>query len=407
MTRHRLGWLIFLAPFTVAHAADEPAWLTKARAAEATPMAPVDIRSPDGELTARVPAKLAGPITKDDAEYLLQFDVGPDVVVNCELLFDGFDSASLLRSTATMTFDEVSKSYAKVETSVVEGLDVGAWGTYPYLSVRWLYRAAAEGGAQLGGLKQVAVDLHDHGLYCAVVDLGYEQTLLSITRSLVETLELKGRSQPQPKYLDISTISLGTTKIGWSVNEISVDADGDLRTIAKSAMLAPAAQGGATAGDTVLVEWTDAKGAMLNAAYVSVANGSTEADLKLVSESEGQWRMSGTFKSKPLDTAIAGGPPSSTYAEALKRRTAMASPNPVGYQTTTTMWTSLDPTRFLEGRFRILERLPDGTFRAEDALGPVTATSVIDPTTGWPIKTSLPLGPQTMTIERIYQRGAP
>jgi len=407
MTRHRLGWLLALVPLATAHAADEPDWLTKARVAEAAPMAPVEIRSPDGELTARVPAKLAGPITRDETEYQLQFAVGPEVTVNCELVFDGFDSAGLLRSAALATFDEVSKSLGKVETSAVEGVDVGAWGPYPYLSARWLYRVAMEGGARLGGLKQVAVDMHQHGLYCAVADLGYERTLVTIARSLAESLRLKGAEPTLPKYLDISTISLGAMKVGWSVNEVSVDADGDLRGVNRSTMLAPAGQGGASAADTVQVEWTDPKGAMLNAAHVAVNNDSNEADLKLAADSGEQWRVSGTFRSKSLDSVVAGGPPSSNYAGLLERRAAMAGANPVGHHGTAQVWTSLDPTRFIEVSYKIVERLPDGTFRVEETIGPVTAISVLDPATGTPIKTSLPIGPQTMTVERIFKHGTP
>lgn len=407
MTPHRLGWLIALAPFAIAHAADEPEWLTKARAAESAPVPTVDIRSPDGELTARVPAKLAGPISRDEDEYLMQFDVGPDVTVDCELLFEGFDSGGLLRQAAKITFDDVSKMIGKVDNTAVEAVDAGAWGPYPYLRANWLYRVAMEGGARVGGLKQVAVDLHEHGLYCAVVDLGYEQTLLAIARSLADTLRLKGAAPTLPKYLDISTTSVGSNRVGWSTNEISVDAEGDLRYASRSTLLVPAAQGGASATDTVQVEWTDPKGAMLNAAQFAVNNGSTEADLKLDPEGDDGWKVSGTFRSKPLATPIAGGPPQSNYAEVRKLRAAMARPDAVGYQASSPVWTSLDPTRFIEMGYRITERLPDGTFRVEETIGPVTATMVLDPATGFPVKTTIPIGPTTMTIERVYHRGTP
>ena len=405
MTFHRLGWLFVLVPLASVHAADEPEWLTKARAIEAEPAPMVDIRSPDGGLTARVPAKLAGPITRDEDEYLMQFDVGPDAVVTCELVFDGFDTAGILRVAADVTFEDVGKSLGKVEASTVEALDAGAWGQYPYLAADWIYRVASPEGAQVGGVKQVSVDLHQHGLYCAVVSIGYQQTLRSIARSLAETLKFDGAAPP-PKYREITTISIDKTKIGVAVSEVTVDADGDLRTEIRSSSLLPVGAGVVVAQESMLIEWTDPKGSLLNAAQVNVRNGESVVELKLNPEQDGAWHIVGTSRGKAFDNVVGSAAPTSSYALAVKRRDAMAGKQPVGYEATDQVWTTFDPSRLLESRIRITERTPDGSYRAQEKIGDYTVDGVLDPSTGWPSTASTPLGPKTLTATRIYTSGA-
>ena len=404
MRRRQLCWILALAPLAAA-VAQEPEWLTKARSREAPLIDPVEIRSPDGALTARVPAKLAGPITKDDSEYVLQLDFGGDVPVNCEVLLDGFNLASTLRSASDITFKELESVQGKVEMSGVEGLDAGAYGPYPYLAAHWLYRAMAKDGPRVGGLKQVGVDMHSHGIYCAHIDLGYEQTFRAIVRSLAETLKLKD-SPPLPKYLDISTAKLGDTPVGIAVSDVMVDEDGDTRTRTQMSLLLPAGTGSVNAVDSVQYQWTQSKGELINAGLMEFANGEAEADLKLLPGEDGLWHVTGTFQGKELNAVFGNKAPDTSLGQASKYRAIMAGKDAVGSETTTHDWTSLDPTRLTETKLKITGRRPDGTFTAQDSMGSMTMDLVMDPATGLPVSLTLPVGPQNIRIDRIYRQGS-
>jgi hypothetical protein len=406
MTHHRWAWLLAVLPWAGVFAAEEPKWLTEARAREGRLIEAIDIRSPDGLLTARVPAKLAAPIQKDDDEYVLQFDVGTDTPVNCEVLLNGFDSASLLRASSELTLKEVEKAQGKIEQSGLEGLDAGVYGPNPYLAASWLYRVAAKDGARLGAIKQVAVDMHAHGVYCAHIDLGYVQTFRTIVRSLAETLQLKG-SPALPRYLDISTVKLGPTPVGFAVTDVMEDEDGDSRARQHTSLLMPGAGGTVNAVESVQVEWSEPKGSLLNAALVSMRNGETEDDLKLALNDDSKWHASGTFQGKQLEAVVGDAAPASTLAVTRKRREVMAGKDAVGFESTQRVWTSLDPTRLVEMRFKITGRAAQGAYSAQEGIGPVTMEYVLDPTTGTASSATLPIGPQVLHLERVYVQGVP
>ena len=406
MKIQRYGWLLVLFTVVRAEAADEPDWLKQARAREAQPVAASDVRSEDGVLTARVPARLGSPVTGDADEYVLQFDVGSGNPVICEVMLEAFDIAGMLRTTASLSMDEISKAQGKVDKYAIESIDVGAWGAHPYISTQWLYRVESEQGPLVGGLKQAAVDMDERGLYCAHADLGYVETFRTIVRTLAETLQLKGASVTAPKFTIVMTAMLGKMPVGVGVDDVTVDADGDLRTRSRFSMLLPMPDGGVTTLDGVQVEWTTPDGAMLNGLQVSATNGSVETELRIERNDEQRWQVVGNYKGKPIEAVLDNGPPSSTYLQARVRREAMARPDPVGFETSAHVWNTSDPTRLLETRFRITGRTADG-FQAREDLGPLAFDFVLDPATGWPVTAAMPVGPQVLKMQRVYQQGTP
>ena len=407
MAIQRFGWLLVLIIVVRAEAAEEPEWLKQLRAREAPAVAATEVRSEDGVLTARVPARLASAVTGDEEEYVLQFDVGSGNPVNCEVLLDSIDMAGMLRSTASYTLDEVAKVQGKVERRAIETLDAGAWVGHPYLAAQWVYLVKTDKGALAGGLKQAVVDMDERGLYCAHLDLGYVETFRTIVRSLAETLQLKGAATTEPKFRIVMAAMLGTTPVGVGVDDVTVDAEGDLRTYSRFSMLLPTQDGMVNSLDGVQVEWTTPTGEMLNALQVSALNGSVETDLRLAMSDQQRWQVEGSYKGKPIDAVLDNGPPVSTYAQARVRREAMARPDPVGFESSAHVWNTADPTRLLETRFRITGRAAEGGFQAREELGPMIFDFVLDPASGWPSSATMPIGPQVLNLQRVYQRGTP
>src|SRR5262245_32435066 len=77
----------------------EPQWLTDARAREASPTEPRELNSKDNWFRARVPARTAGDIEKEEGSYTVTFDIGTDSPVFCEVVPESFDLADMLRLT--------------------------------------------------------------------------------------------------------------------------------------------------------------------------------------------------------------------------------------------------------------------------------------------------------------------
>ena len=84
---------------TSAFGADEPKWLKEARAREAKLAAPAEINSKDGWFKFRAPGKVANAIEKVEGSYSVEFDLGTQAPVQCEVFPEGVDLANGLRVT--------------------------------------------------------------------------------------------------------------------------------------------------------------------------------------------------------------------------------------------------------------------------------------------------------------------
>ncbi|HET9693919.1 MAG TPA: hypothetical protein VFP48_06015, partial [Steroidobacteraceae bacterium] len=145
---------------TLGVAAEEPTWLTEARAREGKLTEAKPFKSKDGALTGRLPAKLRNKVVLEDQVYYLEVDVGTETPVSCEVLLEGFDLARMLRSTANLTFERLADMQGAIDAKTVERVDAGVIGANPFIAVDWAYRTQTGRGPMLGGLKQVAVDMH-------------------------------------------------------------------------------------------------------------------------------------------------------------------------------------------------------------------------------------------------------
>ena len=67
--------------FALAAGAQEPKWLTDARAREAKTTSPREFKSKDNWFKAKVPAKVVGVIEKVDDSYSIEFDLGVETPI--------------------------------------------------------------------------------------------------------------------------------------------------------------------------------------------------------------------------------------------------------------------------------------------------------------------------------------
>jgi hypothetical protein len=407
MTSRWLGlWLMLsVAP---AMPAAEPQWLTDARAREAKLGEPREIRSADGWFSARLPVAVTGKIEKEQGSYTVEFKLDPDTTASCEVYPDPRDPAALLRGLGPATFTAIEKTRGKVEVKGVEAVDAGEFGATPYLAVGWLYRVNDGKQALVGALRQYAALKQEHGIYCLLDQVGYVRTFESVVRALLESLEFHDKTPPpKPFYSELSVGSLKGLKVGYSLLTLERDADGDVKAVEHTAILIPVTPDTLSSLDTFTLEWTHADGAMINSARVVSVNDTLDADLKL-GPAKGHWQVEGEFKSKKLDATIdSANPPGSWLSQARQRRAMLAADPAAPREVVAQVWLSADPTHFVESRMTFLDRAPGGgQAHFRDSVAGIVADVTADATTGQILKATIPIGAETIMLERVDAHGS-
>ena len=82
--------------------ADEPQWLKDARARESKPIKATAFKSKDNWFSAKVPAKVVGPVVKEQGSYSVELNIGGDNPIYCEVVPEGFDTADIRDAKALL-----------------------------------------------------------------------------------------------------------------------------------------------------------------------------------------------------------------------------------------------------------------------------------------------------------------
>jgi len=389
--------------FALAAGAQEPKWLTDARAREAKTTSPREFKSKDNWFKAKVPAKVVGVIEKVDDSYSIEFDLGVETPIYCEMVPDGFDMADMLRRTLELTMEQVAKSQGKVEVRELEFTDAGAIGNVPYLKTHWVYRVNDGKEARLGQFKQFVMVKGGHGLYCAHVDIGYVKTFDNLTRALAETLEVSTPT-PSPYYQEIAVATVGGMKAGVAMMTLERDSDGDTKTEQVTAIMMPAAGGELHTQDAVSKEWVRPDATLINAAHFIAENGelSTSIGLKLEEET---WVIDGDLQGKKVNVKLpANSTPGTWIAQALGIRKLLAGENPVGGEHSIPMWVATDPSKLTDAKTKVLAR-NGKDFTGRSTTGAIEADVTLDKS-GAVSVADMQIGPQKVKVERVYVNGS-
>jgi hypothetical protein len=283
--------------------------------------------------------------------------------------------------------------------------DAGVIGTHPFLALRWLYRAQRKGEQRVGGLQQFAADLGGAALYCAHDELGYHQSFEAVARAVVSGLRLQGPPAREPYYREVFVMSLNGIRVGVASIALTRDEDGDTQMMNRSALVAQRAPGELMTQDTLDVQWVRPDGSVINASQVKAADGKLTEDLALKAVEGGGWRAEGKLGGKAVSFDLPEAP-DSYIAQTLARRKLLAQADPVGGIAEGRVWNSLDLTRLLPSRATVLAPAGDGAYAVREEVGSIVMDAVLDRSTGTLRSAKMPLGPLTMTIERVLQQGA-
>jgi hypothetical protein len=399
--------LLPLLLFAGTAGAADPEWLRELRARESKPSTVMhEVTSKDGWFGARVPAKPVGKVEEEDGSYSVSFELAPEIQASCEIVRDGFDLASLLATTAAASFDFLAQEQGKVTQRAVERTDAGHMASSPYMALDWIYIVETAEGPKVGSLKQVASLKDGHGVYCVLNDVGYAGSFAALARSFVETLQVRD-ARAAGIFDDISIVSLGGTKVGVATSSVERDGDGDLRVQMSTAILLPVTPDTLRAQDSFSVQFVRPDGTLINALHVVGSDGEVESELKLDPAESGGWQISGLHKGKPLEGQLDGGHEPTTFLQqASVRKALLAQREPANGENVEWQWIAADPLRLTESRLTVVGPAGEGLFRARESVGPLQADTVLEAATGLTQRFDLAIGPQTMTVERVYLRGA-
>lgn len=383
--------------------AQEPKWLTDARAREGKIGTPKEFKSKDNWFKARVPGKVQGTVEKVQDSYSIEIDFGSESAAYCELIPDGIDMADMLRRTLELTMQQVAENQGKLDSRVLEFVDAGAIGNLPYLKAHWIYRVYEGKELRLGQFKQFVTLKGGHGLYCAHLDIGYVKSFDAVTHTLAETLETSSGA-PAPYYQEIAIATLAGAKSGIAMLTLEKDADGDTKAEEITAMMVPGAGGALHTQDAIHKEWTRPDATMINAAHFIAENGEPNVSLGL-KQGEDSWVIDGEMQGKEVSLKL---PPDSVpgtwVAQSLGIRKLLAGENPVGGEHTMSMWLAADPAKLTDARTKVLAKSGATDYSARATAGAIEAAVILDKN-GSISSANMQVGAQKVSIERVFVSG--
>jgi hypothetical protein len=395
---------VFLVSFA-AQAAEEPQWLKDARAREGKAVRPAEIKSKDNWFKAKVPAKVVGDIEKVEGSYTVELNLGGEQPAFCEIMPDGFDMADMLRRNLEFTMGQVAEAQGKVELRMLEAIDAGVFGNVPYLQAHWIYRVNDGTAARVGGFKQIAMEKNDQGIYCAHVDLGYNQTFAAVAKAFADTFQSTSDTPP-PFYEEIMIATMAGKKMGIALTTLERDKDGDTKAVETTALLVPTPDGKLISQDAVHLEWIRPDASLINATHFIAKDGelTTSLSLNVVEEA---WVVDGELDGKKVNEKLkTDTQPGTWVATALGLRKLMATENPVGAEHRIAAWMADDPIKLTDARTKLLSKVGAKQFKALATAGEMSATLTLDKESGTVELAEIKMDPLELKLERVYVKGS-
>jgi hypothetical protein len=410
--RRTIVWLLLgcgalgcASAVTLPDPAKEPDWLVEARARESVSMPETRVTA-KGAFRTRVPATVVVPPRRDGESYQMSLGVGGDAPIDCWVHDGDLDLASSLSHFSGATFDAISQRLGKVEQRQIERVDAGVMAGGPYLAVDWLYRIGSGREARIGQVKHIALSKNGHAVYCHHNEVGYHATFRKVVETLARELAFGGEQPARPYYEEISVFAIQGRNVGVQHVALARDEQGDTRTDVRAFMLVPVDATTFQASDTYGVEFVRPDGTLINTVHVETTNGELSSHLELDPSADGSWQVTGTFQKKEISARIEGGEPVGSWlGDVLSVRRAIRAGR-IGGEVVLVRWIpEADPTRLIEEKIAIREKVGKDRFKTEMSVAGLQAEVIAD-ASGFSRSGSVDLGHIEMRFERIFANGS-
>ena len=362
------------------------------------------IAAPDGSFRARVAAE-PGTLEQVEDGWYLPLSIGTEQPVECWVYTEGADLASSLAAISDTMLDHTAEQLGgEIEARQIHRLDAGAFGGNAWIALEWLYRLAAEGGAQAGQVKHLALDVSGGAVYCLHNETGYREAFTTVARGLAESLELAA-APAEPFYEEVFVIRIAEQPVGFTRYRFVRDAAGDVEITDTTALLIPTDRQTVQASDSIDLEWSTPDGRMIHAVAVDVEQGEvvTELHLDPSEDEDGVWVVSGSHEGEEIDATFEAADLRTTLGEMLALRRLLESG---GETATFRSWTTGgDPTQPVTYDFELLQGgAAPGTRRVQVQGGPMTLEGDVEPSGSFR-EMKAGMGPAGFEAERVYQAG--
>lgn len=371
--------------------------LEKAFSRELPPLNTADFKTPGG-MKGSVEAKALPAIEAGEKSETVTVDLGTEQPLRCTIVPTRLDAAALVRRYVNALKDRVS-------IVAIRPVAVAVARASPLLFAEIVYTADSPEGKRLGHLQ---VGIHSHNsrsFVCEHDEPGYEKTFQRVVTGLASSLEGGGEDdRAGARYRELHVTRIGEVPIGFTERAIWDRRGGGLVAKVWTSQLLPRSATDFVAKDAYSEELYDTKDLVEQGSYADVANGEVNARTRLTrgkdgvtyafeGEHEGK-KLSGTFKTRAglatdlwfarrFDKARAYGPKGEVRAQGYELDVNPAGPVEIAYRK--------DAAR---------------TRGVTLSMGPAKLTCVIDDA-GVVSESRMPIGPATLTIQRVFVHGTP
>jgi hypothetical protein len=227
-----------------------------------------------------------------------------------------------------------------------------------------------------------------------------------VTSGLAASLKLAGKELKIPKYVEISVERINGNPIGFTRSAVLPGEGGTTTHVGTSASVAPRSARDLIVTDSGETETIDKNHRIIEDRYVRSEGGEISDDIVLKSLGAREYSYEGTHLGKKvsghLKTSGPHGLPSSEQMDASVRG-MLAEGATTKEVRVETYDPNLDPTAPVVMVIRPVSK-KDRTVTMD--FGQVHATATVDEF-GRGVKAEMPIGPATMTIERVFVGGDP
>jgi hypothetical protein len=379
-------------------------WLQRMLAREVERSRQYEIASSDGFLSARSSARLRGEIEEREGSYYAQLDLGSEVPIECIFYSEQLHLASSLGIASQSNFDVIASRVGPLQQKQIGAIDAGSVDDNPYLGVEWIYVVQHGDDAIANQFEAFIGRKRARSIMCQHNELGFSRSLREVFVEILESVEFSEPDAPGPYYREVWTATIRDRKVGVMETMMSLDADGDTRVDAVTALVIPVDESTLATTDSYEVEFSRPDGTMINKIGIEVENQELITELQFGPVDANSWAVSGMFQGKQIESRI---PRNETLLSYVGQTWALRDAiTEVGVGATVALktWTASDPTRLVDSVATIHAERSDGDFDASFRLGAMRVDGVVD-RSGLMLRGHMQMGHVLVELERVFADG--
>lgn len=268
--------------------------LQDALAHEATLTDSYAVAAEDDFFSATVSGSAMPTVTPHEGVYQVTVPINAQIPAECFVYRNALDSATTLRSLLSEMLTGFSR------TSILK-IDAGTFEELPYLYQESLYITEQDAA---GVLKGIVVPIGSSTLACLHDEPGYSETFRQMAGSLAGSMRIGNAAPESWKFQEILVWQLRDLNVGYTLNRVGKAADGEIKSIAETALIIPRKSDETMTHDGYDVTYEKENGELVTGRYAEAENGNITLSIRLDKTARSSYRVSGQFQGKEIDSQL-------------------------------------------------------------------------------------------------------